>query len=165
MTNSAGVAVGDLAAAEQLAGQVYARIGVEMMWTDTDAAAALTEGAVHLDVLLLTEAMSALRQPHEQVLGSARADARRAWLYTGRIDKHALLTHANPIRVLAVVLAHELGHLLLEYHHARTGLMRAEWEGRIVKIPDLLPAEARAIQATLLTTTEHQRLTSHIALK
>lgn len=150
VTNPARVAAADLITAEQLAAEVYGKIGLHIVWTDSHAATAPADGAMHLDVVILSEAMSAMRQPSQTVFGSARYEARRAWVYEARIEQHALSTHGNPIRALALVLAHEIGHLLLpDYSHARTGLMRAEWNGRIVIIPDFGPTEGRAIRATV----------------
>ena len=59
-------------------------------------------------------------------------------------------TNGDPATTLALVLAHEIGHLLLpEYSHAPSGLMRAHWEGRVDNIPSFIPAQATTIRMML----------------
>src|SRR5215467_5966950 len=62
-TRDLDLKTGDLLDAERLAAGVYARIGVRVVWTDGCAAGAAADGAVHLDVILLSAEMTARRQP------------------------------------------------------------------------------------------------------
>jgi hypothetical protein len=140
----------ELKEAERLASEVYARVGVEVVWTDGYAAQAPHDAALHLDVLILTTAMTAQRRPPAQAFGQAAHETRHAFIYGARIIEHAIQTRSDPTRVLGLVLAHELGHLLLPtYSHTASGLMRATWEGPVTVIPAFLPAQAARIQSQL----------------
>ena len=154
---------GDLLEAERLATEVYARIGVRVVWTDGCAAGAAGDGALHLDVILLSAEMTARRQPTPgpMTFGQASRETRRAFIYSARVINHAIQTASDPRWVLALVLAHEVGHMLLpQYSHSTSGLMRPYWEGRIVAIPDFLPSQGEEIRSRLTTpeTTERREI-------
>jgi hypothetical protein len=151
-TRDLDLKTGDLLDAERLAAGVYARIGVRVVWTDGCAAGAAADGAVHLDVILLSAEMTARRQPTPPPLtfGQASRETRRAFIYSARVINHAIQTGSDPSHVLALVLAHEVAHMLLPvYSHTISGLMRPYWEGRIVAIPDFLPSQADEIRTRL----------------
>jgi hypothetical protein len=142
----------ELDEAQRAASEVYARLGVELVWTDGHAVQAPADDALHLDVVILTAAMTAQRKPQPAPLafGQAAHLTRYAFIYGPRITEHAIQTRSDPARVLALVLAHEIGHMLLpEYSHTATGLMRARWDGRVLVIPDFLPSQAAAIRTEL----------------
>ena len=154
---------GDLLEAERLATEVYARIGVRVVWTDGCAAGAAADGALHLDVVLLSAEMTARRQPTPapMTFGQASPETRRAFIYSARVINHAIQTASDPRWVLALVLAHEVGHMLLpQYSHSTSGLMRPYWEGRIVAIPDFLPSQGEEIRSRLTApeTTERRAI-------
>jgi hypothetical protein len=138
--------------AESLAARVYARIGVRLLWTDGNAREARADGNFHLDVVILTEAMTAVGLADPLAFGKASRITRRASIFYARIVEHARHTKSDPDRALALVLAHEIGHMLLpEDSHTDSGLMQARWTRRIVTIPAFLPAQAIAIRAKLAT--------------
>ena len=148
---------GDLLEAERLAAGVYARIGVRVVWADGYATAAAADGALHLDVILLSAEMTDRRKPTPapMTFGQASRETRRAFIYSARVMNHAIQTGSDPSRVLALVLAHEVGHMLLPvYGHSTSGLMRPYWEGRVVAIPDFLPSQAEQIRAQLAAKTK-----------
>jgi hypothetical protein len=153
VTDYAHLVAGELLEAQRLAAQVYERIGVRITWSDGCGAEAAADGALHLDVILLDKKMTAQRQPAPMVFGQASHVTRRAFIYSARVIDHAIETRSDPRRVLGLVLAHEVGHMLLPvYSHAPSGLMRAYWEGRLTTIPDFLPAQAAEIRAQLAAT-------------
>ena len=140
----------ELEQAERLASDAYARVGVDVIWTDGCAAQAGADEALHLDVVILTAAMTARRHPPALAFGQAAHETRHAFIYGARITEHAFQTGSDPRWVLGLVLAHEVGHMLLPtYGHTPSGLMRAFWEGRVVAIPDFLPAQAATIRTQL----------------
>jgi hypothetical protein len=101
--------------------------------------------------MLLDAAMTARESPEPTALGRASYRAKRAAVYIPRVREHARATGSGYARVLALTLAHEVGHLLLpEYSHARSGLMRPTSAGRVVRIPDFMTALAATIW-TMLT--------------
>ena len=90
---------------------------------------------------------------------AARGDAAEggsvAYVLYDRIDRLAEPNEWNQARMLAIAMAHEIGHLLLPYEaHSPHGLMRADWG-----IADLQLA-----QRTLLffTETESNLLRSRV---
>ena len=57
--------------------------------------------------------------------------------------------------VLAHAMAHEIGHLLLPYGHAATGLMRADWDAKDMRLAvhgrlNFTSEQAELIQTRLL---------------
>lgn len=140
----------ELAAAEGEVVDLYGKIGVRTAWTGGAAAQAEPDDGLHLDVIFVTDAMAARKQSNTAAFGQASHTTRKAYIYYGRIRSYSRQTGSNPACVLALVLAHELGHMLLpEYSHAPSGLMVGEWSGRIVRVPDFLPQQALAIRAML----------------
>lgn len=147
----AKVPAGEMGSAQQAAARVYERIGVQLVWTDGSARLAPADGAVHLDVWILTAEMTHRMKAAPDGFGQASHSTKRAYIHYSRILAYAKQSASDPARVLALVLAHEVGHMLLpEYSHAPSGLMRANWEGRIVGIPDFLPAQANTISRMLM---------------
>lgn len=148
------VPAGLFAEAQKAASDVYARIGVRLVWTRGSARLAAADGSLHLDVTILTATMTARKAPAPASFGDASCTTRLAYIYYPRIIEYALRSGSDPARVLAFVLAHEVGHMLLpQYSHAPSGLMRGSWGGRIVHMPDFMPAQAMTIR-TMLTSAE-----------
>jgi hypothetical protein len=141
-----------LANAQKIATRTYANIGVRIVWTNGYARAAAPDGALHLDVILVGEAAADSKNSNRTAFGQAGRVIRRAYIYYSRITDHARLTDGDPVWVLALVLAHEVGHMLLpEYSHSLSGLMRAKWEGRIEIVPDFAADQAATIRSLLTT--------------
>jgi len=141
-----------LVQAESLAARVYGGIGVRLLWTDGNAREAPADGNFHLDVVILTEAMTTVGLADPLAFGKASRITKRASIFYARIVEHARHTKSDPDRALALVLAHEIGHMLLpEDGHTESGLMQACWTRRVVTIPPFLPAQAIAIRAKLGT--------------
>jgi len=154
VTDYAHLVADELLVAQRLAAQVYERIGVRIIWSDGYGAEAAADGALHLDVIVLDKKMTARRQPAPMAFGEASHVTRRAFIYSSRVMDHAIETRSEPRLVLGLVLAHEVGHMLLpEYSHSPSGLMRAYWEGRLTTIPGFLPAQAAEIRAQLTART------------
>jgi len=126
---------------------LYASIGVQIVWAGGVAASAPADGALHLDVILLNAAMAKRQQPNVAAFGQASHETKRAYIFCERVLDHAHLTGTDPGRMLGLVLAHEIGHMLLPRHsHTAIGLMKAEWIGTITAIPEFLPEQAETIR-------------------
>jgi hypothetical protein len=126
VTDHAGVSPADLASAEQQAARVYDAAGVRIAWTDGSLRTAQPDGAAHVDVILLSTEMVARTVLFEQfsdaVCGFAVRPTRRAYIFYNRIVDRAIRTRSPLDRLLAVVIAHEVGHLLLpRYSHSPSG--------------------------------------------
>ena len=71
-------------------------------------------------------------------------------LLRARIGLRAGHGHQSRTRVFGLVLAHEIGHMLLpRYSHTALGLMKAGWVGAISAIPEFLPEQAATIRTLL----------------
>jgi len=144
---------GQLREAEVVVRSIYARIGVDVVWTTGAARMAPADGDRHVDVVIMNKEMTDRDAPDAKAFGKGNMLIHRATIYFPRIVAHAHKTQSNPSRVLALVLAHEVGHTLLpEYSHSSSGLMRARWDGAIVQIPGFAREQADAIRAMLTTS-------------
>jgi hypothetical protein len=149
-----GIAPRDLRSAEQLAVEVYRAIGVQVIWTDELSDPAQPDGSFHVHVVLLSRAMTVMKCQEESLpdstLGRATKPSRRAWIFYDRIADHAARVRSAVSHPLAIVLAHEIGHLLLPtYSHSPSGIMRADVEGSLVRVPKFTNEQGAAIRGLL----------------
>ena len=89
-------------------------------------------------VVIPTAVRAARNSANENVLGiapySVDKRGRLAYVFYDRIVAVARRTGVHPAEILAYVLAHEIGHLLLPVHaHADAGVMRAELDFRTLR--------------------------------
>ena len=150
----------DLVEAQRQVTRVYRAAGVRAVWTDGSARTAPPDGAFHVDVALLSKDMvtRTCRSDGiaEQVFGRASRPIGRAFIFYDRIADRATLTASSVAVLLATVIAHEVGHLLLpEAGHSSFGIMRDSLEGRIVRVPLFTGDEATALRKLLATTRGH----------
>lgn len=127
---------------------VYAKAGVRIEWDMGPAWTAAPDSRRHLELVILGVAATERRVLQHHRFGAAISAAGRAYICHGRIVAHAFRTGGNPSRALALVMVHELGHLLLpESGHTASGLMRADWSGPIRRIPEFTPSQAETLRA------------------
>lgn len=127
-----------LAKAQEQVAQIYARVGVGVRWFETvkpldRAMGREWFGSPDVTILLIDDRMAAQRRLPSRVLGSAAVDdeemGRVAYVLRDRIVNVALRGATEEARVLSVVIAHEVGHLLLPRGSSTSsGLMRPHWE-------------------------------------
>lgn len=159
---SAHASRGDLAEAKQWVTGVYREAGVRAVWTDGPAAAAQPDGAFHADVLLLSREMvtgkSQLDALDGHVMGTASRPSRRAYIFYNRIADHARLTVSNVALLLGMVIAHEVGHLLLPASsHSAAGIMCATWQRRFAaRLPTFTGDQATTIRQLLAAGSGNQ---------
>jgi hypothetical protein len=125
--NDAAVPAGVLARAQEEVARLFAIAGVGLVWV-TDVP---QNGARVRFVCLTTWEPSAKRIP-ETALGYTQAGVRsrgiRAYVFWHRVERASQEFTASLDRVLAIAIAHELGHMLLPSDaHANGGLMEARW--------------------------------------
>jgi hypothetical protein len=154
VTDYAQVSRSDLAKAEELATGIYRAAGVRTIWIEGAAATVLADNAFHLDVILLSKEMVAqkcrLDAIPDAAFGAATQSSRRAYIFYPRIAGHATRTRGAISRLLAGLLAHEIGHVLLPAHgHSTSGIMQGTWDGRIVRVPGFTKAQAATIRSLL----------------
>jgi hypothetical protein len=61
----------------------------------------------------------------------------RALVFVDRVEKRAKSARIDMSRLLAAVMAHEIGHMLLNDAHSATGLMRPHWGDRDLQLIDM----------------------------
>lgn len=131
----------ELLQAERTAAAILLKAGVKAVWlacpvaNDTSPstpACAVPGDPTHLTLRLVPGAMSGrLRFVDGDALGFAALGAKLscdAWIFYDRVKDFALEQRLTFERLLGSVMAHELGHLLLnENRHSDTGLMHGHW--------------------------------------
>jgi hypothetical protein len=130
VNNLAGTSGGGLARAQAETQRIFDDTGVRLVWTDVrEDPAAAPCGGLSLSVSLLSpylvqEAMS--RKGRDHTLGSAVQSSRFALIYSDRISTLAEQRFVAEGVLLGRVIAHEVGHLLLDGpDHSWEGIMRA----------------------------------------
>jgi hypothetical protein len=147
--DSAGVAADDLANTRGQIEAIFLDAGIAVTWR---TARRSTEASDPFQVTVLLRKQDAGWTPKRRpVMGVALAsDARRGVtsVYYNSIAGVAR-TYSQPVVVLlAITIAHEIGHLLLPAPaHASEGIMRADWEGDDLRHAAMQPLGFTAEQA------------------
>ena len=154
VTDYAHISSRELAAAERVAARVYAAAGVRAIWTDGAERTPQPDRAFHIDVSLLSRDMVVQKCQtegiEEGVFGRAASATKRAYIFYNRIVDRSVHTRVDVSRLLGMVLAHEIGHVLLPADsHSASGIMRGTWEGRIVNVPNFTDDQGAAIRSLL----------------
>lgn len=125
--NYADIPPKDLANAERVANHVYAAIGVRMIWVHDEGP---TDDPQDLRVYLrlLSRDMANRKISTERiagdVLGHAISPSRCAYVFDHRILSVAMQHGHDYARVLGLVIAHEIGHIVLPTNgHSDVGIM------------------------------------------
>jgi hypothetical protein len=129
----------DLTEAESVATHIYEAIGVRVIWVHAEVPFADPRG-VRVHVRLLSREMAnrmiAKEKIKDDVLGEAIASTYGAYVFVDRIAP-VVFQFAQPYtRVLGLVIAHEIGHILLPgQRHSESGIMSANvnlWSRKLV---------------------------------
>jgi hypothetical protein len=151
-----------LRAAEDDVVTMFNRTGVRLGWLDE--AAAVNQP---FDVTIkITTGMTPAMLPNTAVgdlsLGFAAVNAtgqglrgRIAYVFFDQVETHAGDHHIDVSRLCGLVMAHEIGHLLLPAGHSDQGLMRGTWDLRSGLLEFFSKAEANAIRRNLAYMREH----------
>ena len=150
--NHANISAGVLAGARDEASRVYRAIGVTIRWTE--GANAATDASPAVRVLLLSRVMAnrkiAAEGLPDSVLGQALREVGWTYIYWDRVKAHASKYARNPIEILAIVVAHEIGHLLLpDNGHSPLGIMQAAFDARTAIAPRFTADQAKIIRGVL----------------
>ena len=105
--------------------RIFGNAGITVLWTDTEPRFTVK---IVSQVLGYSTAGSpvmgvAIRKPH----GST------AQIFLKQVQDFARVHRIDESRMLACVIAHEIGHLLLGTAHSATGLMQAGWDRALVR--------------------------------
>ena len=163
VTNLAGVSPAILDRAEVEAGRAYRRLGVRTNWIDAaHASAAPTTSSGFTIALVIQSRLAGVSVGGSR---SVMAAAPRSWSERGgsiyvfydHVTDVANVHRADTALLMGIVIAHEMGHLLLHHsEHAGEGLMRGVWDADAIKqgAVGLLwfsPSESHQIRKTLST--------------
>jgi hypothetical protein len=133
----AAIDAAPLIRAQRIVSRLYKAIGVRTEWLAStrpleDRAIPTEIGSSDLTIIVLTPEMASRRTVPEAVIGYAavtRGEAGRiAFVIYDRVRDVARHADVDITRVMGMVMAHELGHLLLpNQSHSDNGLMRGHW--------------------------------------
>jgi hypothetical protein len=126
MDNGADVSVAVLKKSQDEVVRIFAEAGLGVEWTDTGPRFIVQIVPIGLGY----------GSPSATVMGIAlrTPSAATARIFYNQVQQFARGSHADLSTVLAYVIAHEVGHLLLPHvPHSTTGLMRAEWDKALVR--------------------------------
>jgi hypothetical protein len=147
---------GLLTAAERHAALVYERLGITVLWTAGHRpAAAADDGDRHLEVVMLSGKMTEDKCRDDRLpdiaFGAAVHEAQRAVVFFDRAASFSFSNDSPLVLVLALVIAHEMGHLLLPAGtgHTTAGIMQPHWKGQIRWMPDFTRQQGEQIQEIL----------------
>jgi hypothetical protein len=155
-----------LARTQSLVSAYYRAIKVDTQWRaviqprrEPQAPAA----SVHIElqdltVIILNRSMALEKELPDGAVGSAAtttdANGRIAYVLYDRVVAAALGAGWDPIDLMSVVIAHEIGHLLLPHgSHTPEGLMRGRWE-----VDDLRRIDRRTLRFTDRQAEQMRRL-------
>jgi len=132
--------------AERGTAMIFRKAGVETEWIDCQLSRAephmpaCDKPFTDLDLILrlLPLCMAGAFAPYDDSFGMALAGKGRpsttAVIFYGQVPELARTGYADEQDILAGVMAHEIGHLLLGGAHSATGIMRAKWNREEVKL-------------------------------
>jgi len=125
--NDAGIPAADLARVEHVVARSFRAIGVSMIWEDGEDAPDDPRGLrVHLRLLSRTSAERKIAQERigRAVLGQANRPARIVYIFSHRVVEASRKFAHDYTQMLGLVVAHELGHVLLPPgSHSDAGVM------------------------------------------
>jgi hypothetical protein len=121
--------------------RIYRDAGIDIVWTKEAPDPHLTLTILSRE---LTDQLTVVTTALGGAVGTREYRGRRAYVFYNRVERVAR-TYLNTSRrrgtndtdnviVLAHAMAHEIGHLLLPYGHSATGLMRADWDAKDMRL-------------------------------
>lgn len=130
-----------IARAQERVTDIYSAIGVHAQWQrtvrplETSRGRATVPDARELFVIVVTPDMSRRQNVAPDVVGAAIVSpldgGRVAYVLFDRIALVAKASGSSTTDIMGVVIAHEVGHLMLPHgSHSNGGLMRANWNVR-----------------------------------
>ena len=126
MDDAAHLPVAILKKSQDEVARIFAAVGVGVEWTET---------APSITVRIVTSAL-AYAGRYSSVMGVAlrRPSGATAQIFLKQVQDFARTYDGDVSIVLAYVIAHEIGHLLLpRMPHSPTGLMKGDWDRTLVR--------------------------------
>jgi hypothetical protein len=156
--NECGLSQAALNEAEQLAARIYEAIGVRLTWVHRELLFQAQPG-LRLRVLLLPRRMAdrkiARERIRREVLGQANRPARLVYIFCARIGEASVKYMQEYTRLLGLVLAHEMGHVVLPVSsHLNTGIMREKVDVWSKTVKYFTAEQGDAIRSMLLPESQ-----------
>ena len=163
VTDYADVPLAILNRAQVEAGRTYRRMGVRTTWLASARSSTGPPADSEFAIKLIIQPQLAGANGHGSRSAMAAAlrtqSAREGSIYVfyDRVTDVAAINQADTALLMGIVIAHEMGHLLLHHaDHAAEGLMRGVWDADAMRqgATGLLwfsPSEVDAIRKTLST--------------
>jgi hypothetical protein len=151
-----------MVSAQQLVTDIYDAIGVRTRWLETIRPMEVSHvndapipDPKELLVIVLSPSMSQRQVVSEDTVGMAvvtRNDGGHiAYVLFDRVRRVAGASTRDAMDVMGLVMAHEVGHLLLPHgSHSRTGLMRPNWDIEDLQTTAHAEFEFTSVQAELI---------------
>ena len=153
LENTAGVPNDMLDRAQREVTLLFKRAGIPLEWIDGEACLARC-----LTIRIISKPIGRKsRDPRVLAVtsGTRELRGRFAWIFYDRIQAGSRELTLELAQLLGLVMAHEMGHLLLPYGaHSLAGIMRPEWDRAQVKnategLLTFTPDQAALIRARL----------------
>ncbi|HEX5109893.1 MAG TPA: hypothetical protein VFV95_15685 [Vicinamibacterales bacterium] len=127
--NYAELGVAARTEAQRVADAIYSDIGVHLVWVENDVERAAVQEDESIRVHLLSESMALKKIQAEGisagVLATTSRLGRTVYVFVDRVHITADTYSRDRASVLGLVLAHEMGHVLLpDDSHSATGIMQ-----------------------------------------
>lgn len=156
--NDARIPRADLAAMEELVSRSYLPVGVQVIWVHGEVPSQDGRG-LHVHLRLLSRSRANRKIATERigraVLGQASRPARIVYIFCLRIVEASMKDWQEYTHVLALVVAHELAHVLLPAHsHSEAGIMKGRANLRAKIAHDFTSEEGVAIRTMLRMESE-----------
>jgi len=152
--NNARIPAADLAQMEDVVAGSYLAIGVRVIWDHGEVPLDDPRGLrVHLRLLSRAQANRKImiERIGPAVLGQTNRPARLVYVFCSRIVEASMKFGHDYTRILGLVVAHELAHVLLPAgSHSDTGVMKARANLWAKMVHEFTPEEGEAIRAGLL---------------
>ena len=152
--NDARIPAADIAQMEEVVARSFLAIGVHVLWEHGEVALDDPRGVrVHLRLLSRTSGDRKITRERigRAVLGQTNRPARLVYIFTPRLVEASVKFARDYTLILGLVVAHELGHVLLPAgSHSDSGIMNARtnlW-GKIAH--EFTPEEGEAIRDGLV---------------
>lgn len=168
-----------LSGAEDQAWKIFRRAGLETVWLNCSAKLEEVEPSscrfsdtTHLTLKIIPRAVNVQVRDRLNVLGTSYPDEKGvgyfAYVFYDRVQELAERRKLGPA-LLANVMAHEIGHLLLGSNtHSLSGIMCAQWNYDQLRnvgegVMSFLPSESRTIRDRLRARQSQAPETATIA--
>jgi hypothetical protein len=130
MDNDAEVPAAMLKRSQEEVARIFANVGVRVEWTET--------GPRFTVQMVNSAPENSGATPPVLGVASHTPTGATAQIFFRQVEDLAFRSHVAVSRLLAYVVAHEIGHLLLpQMRHSMTGLMKGDWDSDAVRVAAL----------------------------